>query len=155
MVGISEGFNFNIETLRTVKGHRDILCHSRKHGAPGPQHTKGKVTGKAACSDVRVKGVKLLSLHTPSLNYTLTLKPHLEDQGVQGSMNTLEEVAASGWVCRWEGGGRKGQRKRHLFVILLMINMWLGFFFFPSLLHFHQFSAFVIVRIYWCLVASL
>lgn len=41
---------------------------SLKHGAPGPHHTEGKVAGKAVCSDVRVKGVTLLSLHTPSLN---------------------------------------------------------------------------------------
>ena len=112
MVGISEGFKFNIETLRTVKGLRNILRHSWKHGAPGPQHTKGKVAGKAVCSDVRVKGVKRLSLHTPPLNYTFTPEPHLEDQDVQGSVNTLEEVAAYSNKAEYVGEREEEGRER-------------------------------------------
>lgn len=108
MAGISEGFKLNIETLRST----GTFYVTQKHGAPGPHHTEGKVAGKAVCSDVRVKGVKLLSLHTPSLNYALTPEPHLEDQGVQGSVHTLEKVAASSNKAEYVGEREEEGRER-------------------------------------------
>ena len=62
---ISKGFKFNVEMPRTVKGYRNVLCGPWKLGTPGPKHTEGKAAGKAVCPDMRVKGVRLLSLHTP------------------------------------------------------------------------------------------
>lgn len=45
-------------------------------------------------------------------NYALTPEPHLEDQGVQGSVNTLEEVAASSNNAEYVGEREEEERER-------------------------------------------
>lgn len=62
---ISEGFKFNIEKLRIVKGPRNVLCCPWKLGAPVPWHTESKAAKKAICPVMGMKDRRFLSLHTP------------------------------------------------------------------------------------------
>lgn len=62
--GISEGFKFNAEKLRTVKGYRNVLRCCEKLGAPGCKHTETKTAEKAIEPDMGIKGVRFLSFHT-------------------------------------------------------------------------------------------
>lgn len=75
--------------------------------------------------------MKRLSLHTPSLSYALTPEPHLEDQGVQGSVNTLEEVAASSNKAEYVGEREEEGREEKTFICNTFDDQYVvGFFFF-------------------------
>lgn len=118
---ISQGFKFNVEMLRRVKGFRNVLRCPRKLGAPGPKHPVSKADEKAICPDMGMQGGGFLSLWSPFLSSC----PHPGRQGVGLCKDsTRGEVVASS--SEDERGGKrkagKGERKEETFVCNTLDN---------------------------------